>query len=151
MPYPVRAARCTARTSLARNPPDARKSLGPSGVTRVQTSEFGPTSCTMQVWFPRSAGVGGAPRALFVIGAGQAELSRRAVKEADAEMFFQLRDMAGDRSLAELALTGDSRKRARSTTRTRIPSAPRRSIDFLEKRKGHAKQSGIIAPRQEAH
>ena len=28
-------------------------------------------------------------------------------------MFFQLRDLAGDRSLAELALTGDSRKRAR--------------------------------------
>jgi len=79
------------------------------------------------------------------------ELSRRTVKEADAEMFLQLRDLAGDRSLAELALTGEAENEPVSTTRTRIPSAPRRSIDFLEKRKDHPKTSVIIALRQEAY
>jgi hypothetical protein len=57
----VRAAKCTARTSLARNPPDTRKSLEPSGVTKVQTSEPDPTSCTMQEWFASSAGLDGSP------------------------------------------------------------------------------------------
>jgi hypothetical protein len=34
MPYPIRAAMCTACTSLAKSPPDTRKSLEPSGVTK---------------------------------------------------------------------------------------------------------------------
>jgi hypothetical protein len=39
------------------------------------------------------------------------------VKEPDPEMFFQLRDLAGHRSLAELALTGRRPKKSRSPPR----------------------------------
>src|ERR1700731_232622 len=59
MPYPLRAATRTALTSLARNPPDTWNCWDPSDMTKVQTSEPGPTSCTMQVWLARSAGVAG--------------------------------------------------------------------------------------------
>ena len=43
---------------------------------------------------------------------GETELSGRAVKQAHPEMFFQLGDLTGDRSLTEVPLTGDGRKRA---------------------------------------
>src|SRR5262249_5664528 len=38
-----------------------------------------------------------------------------------------------------------------STTRTRTPSAPKRSIDFLAGRKNHSSRCVLIAPMQEDH
>jgi hypothetical protein len=66
-------------------------------------------------------------------------------------MFLQRRNLPDYGRLAHPALTGDGRKEPVSTTRTKTLSAPRRSIDFLEKRKSHSKESGIISLRQDAY
>jgi hypothetical protein len=63
----------------------------------------------------------------------------------------KLRNLPGHRRLAYLALTGDGRKATRLHHCTKTLSAPRRSIDFLEKRKDHSKEIGIIPLRQEAY
>jgi len=49
----------------------------------------------------------------------------------------------GERTAAE--------KEPVSTIRSTTLSVPRRSVDFLEKRKGHSKKTGIISPRQETY
>jgi len=63
-------------------------------------------------------------------------------------MFLRCETWRATAALAELALTGDGRKRAVSTTRTSTPSAPRKVHQFLEERKDDSKKCGLIAPIQ---